>query len=152
MKMEFNKNYFYPNLYAASKEEVLKIMSERLLKDNLVNESYYDKVLERERRFPTGIQAIIGFAMPHTDPEYVIKDGMSIAILKEPVLFNDMVDKQNTISVRLIFLLALTKSNKHLEILQKVVELVSHKEAIEKLLNSDEENQYKFIKQYFENN
>lgn len=150
--MEFNKNYFYPNLYAASKEEVLKIMSEGLLKDNLVNESYYDKVLERERRFPTGIQAIIGFAMPHTDPEYVIKDGMSIAILKEPVLFNDMVDKQNTISVRLIFLLALTKSNKHLEILQKVVELVSHKEAIEKLLNSDEENQYKFIKQYFENN
>lgn len=150
--MEFKKDYFYSNLCASSKEEVLKIMADKLLADNLVNEFYYDKIMEREKKFPTGIQANIGFAMPHTDPDYVVKDAISIAVLKEPVIFHDMGDVEAEVSVKLVFLLAFTRGEKHLEILQKVVELVSGKEALETLLNSDEVYQYNFFKKYFENN
>lgn len=150
--MEFKRNCFYADLHASSKEEVLKLMSDGLLKNNIVNEFYYDKVMEREKLYPTGIQASVGFAIPHTDPDYVIKDAISIAVLKEPVMFQEMGDREISVPVKFVFLLAFTKGEKHLEILQKVVALVSDKDSLEKLLNNDEEYQYNFFKQYFDKN
>lgn len=48
VKMEFKRDCFYADLHASSKEEVLKLMSDGLLQNNIVNEFYYDKVMERE--------------------------------------------------------------------------------------------------------
>lgn len=67
-------------------------------------------------------------------------------------MFQEMGDREISVPVKFVFLLAFTKGEKHLEILQKVVALVSDKDSLEKLLINDEEYQYNFFKQYFDKN
>lgn len=148
--MEFRKSCFFSNFNGTSKEEVLKIMSNELLQNQFVSELYYEKILQREKKYPTGILGNIGFAIPHTDPEFVLKDSISIAILKEPVKFQEMSDTENEVPAKIIFMLAFTKGEKHIETLQNIVNLAADTEAIEKLLNNDKEYQYNFLNLYFQ--
>ena len=150
--MEFYKNCFYSNITSSSKEELLSIMSQQLVKNKLVSENYYDKIMEREEKYPTGIQAEVEFAMPHTDPEYVIKDSISVAFLNKPVMFHNMSEPELIVPVKIVFLLAFSKGEKHLEALQKIVQLATDAALIKKLLDYDEEKQYEFLNEYFKNN
>lgn len=149
--MEFPKNCFYSNFNSSSKEALLDIMSQGLIINRFVSENYYDKIMEREKKYPTGVQAEVAFAMPHTDPEYVVKDSISIAILNDPVMFHDMSEPERVVSVKIVFLLAFGKSEKHLAVLQKIVRLASDAALITELLAYDEEKQYEFLKRYFMN-
>lgn len=150
--MEFQKNCFYSNCNCSSKEELLTKMSQGLIKNHFVSENYYDKIMEREEKYPTGVQSEVPFAMPHTDPEYVIEDSISIAILNKPVVFQDMSDPEKFVLAQVVFLLAFSKGEKHLEALQKIVQLATDTEMVKKLMSYDEENQFEFLHKYFVNN
>jgi PTS system galactitol-specific IIA component len=147
--MIFLKDCFYSNFDSSSKEELLNIMSQGLIKNNFVTEDYFYKVMEREKKYPTGIQAAVGFAIPHTNPEYVMKESISISILSNPIIFHDMSDPEKTVSVKIVFLLAFNKNEKHLESLQKIIELVTDTSLINNLIDYDKEKQYEFLNQYF---
>lgn len=129
------------NLKCSTKEEALEVLCKSLTDRGFVKEDFYKQILERERNFPTGLQTrTLGIAIPHANPDHVISDSIAVGILKDTVVFNEMVNIKNNVNVKVIFLLALTNATKHLKVLKKVVEIIKDDESLAQLLekNPDE--------------
>lgn len=148
-KIMLSENAVFTELEASDKEEALKKMSEAFSKNEFVNEGYYESILDREKKAPTGIEAYdYGIAIPHTDPKFVNKDSLSIAVLKEPVIFNNMVNAQETIEVKVIFLLGLSESTKHLNILRQIMELIKEQGVLKKMVEMRQNELYDYLQRH----
>jgi galactitol PTS system EIIA component len=145
--IDFIKNgIILTNLKANSKEEVFKILYDKLYKSGNVKESFYNGLVEREKRFPTGILLkSYNIAIPHTDPEHVINPSIAIATLQEPVIFQCMDDENKSVDVKMVFILALKEAHSHIEILQKIILMIQNDLLLEKLLKS--QNKEEFVQQ-----
>src|SRR5699024_4903964 len=88
-KINISEKAVFKDLDVSDKEEALKVMSEAFLENGFVNEGYYQSILDREKKAPTGIEAYdYGIAIPHTDPKFVNEDSLGVAVLKDPIIFN----------------------------------------------------------------
>lgn len=106
----------------------------RTLCDNLIQEGYgtshlYESLLRREAVSGTAIGNLI--AIPHPFPEEILKSGISIAVLKKPVVWDGE-------KVQVVFLLCIsTADNKHLEyIMEDIFEIAQNTELVIKLKNT----------------
>lgn len=122
-------------------EEIIHLMSKPLIDKNIVKRDFPCKVIEREKNSPTALATeTIGVAIPHTDPEYVNHNHISIGILKTPIEMNIMAgEPDEKTSVQIIFLLSLNESNKHLNILQKLMGILGTSENLNKLKEGNKE-------------
>ena len=101
--------------------DVIKFLSEELRKRSFVKESFCDAVLEREKKYPTGLYlGKINVAIPHADIKYVNKPGMAVATLQKPISFRKMDDPTLSIPVHIVFLLALVDPNEYLKFLSNL--------------------------------
>lgn len=123
---------------AATNEEVIRILAERLQSLGYVKPSFADAVLSREAQLPTGLPlgGDDNVAIPHTDPEHVLKPGLAFATLVEPVAFSNMEDPDEKLQVRLVFLMALNDKDKQIEMLQKIAGMIQSPETIAALIKS----------------
>ncbi|MCO4319811.1 PTS sugar transporter subunit IIA [Phyllobacterium sp. 21LDTY02-6] len=117
---------------AASDREVIELLAERLFALGYVRESYGEAVLAREASLPTGLPlgADGNVAVPHTDPEHVLKAGIAFASLAEPVEFANMENPEEKLKVRLVFLMALNDKDKQIELLQEIAGTIQSPELI----------------------
>lgn len=131
-------------------KEVLSKMVDHLYGKGYVKEGYKQAILEREVEFPTGIfTGGINVAIPHADVNFVNQASIAIGILDKPVKFHVMDEPENEIDVRLIIMLALKESHGHIEMLQKVVNLIKNQESIKEILSSKDLKQvYEIISGY----
>jgi len=142
MRMEHLNEYtkeslIFPHLVMSSREEVLDYMSNKLKDEGYVTEQFIDGVKSREREFPTGLKlGYIGCAIPHSEKEFVNKPAVSICILKDEVLFQNMENPMEEISVKIIFMLAINNSEQQLSVLQEVIGLIQSEETINKLIKA----------------
>lgn len=84
------------------KEAVIRGLCEKLLKNGYIKEGYIESALQREKIAST--EAGHGVAIPHGSPEYVNQAQIPMAILKEPIKWNEeMVD--------IIFLICITDND-----------------------------------------
>ncbi len=69
----------------------------------------FEKALsEREREYPTGLPTHpVGVALPHADPQLVIKAGLAIVVLRHPVMFSEMGNPDHEVMVRVVIGIAL---------------------------------------------
>ncbi|QEY34868.1 PRD domain-containing protein [Caproiciproducens galactitolivorans] len=93
--------YFLDNIL--DKTELLKKMCSHLEKGGYVSEGFIQSVLYREKSSSTEFGW--GVALPHGDVKYVIQPIISVAVLKQPIKW-DNVDEVDT-----IFLLALDSNS-----------------------------------------
>ncbi|WP_152655831.1 PTS sugar transporter subunit IIA [Oceanobacillus sp. CFH 90083] len=146
-KVIISEDAVFTNLEASDKEEALKFMSQAFSENGYVNEGYYESILEREKHAPTGIEAYdFGIAIPHTDPKFVNNDSLGVAVLKEPVIFNSMINAKETIEVKVIFLLGLSKSTKHLNILRQIMDLIKEEGVLKKIATMSHDKLYDYLK------
>lgn len=105
-------------------EEALKILSGRLKEKGYVKDDFYRALVEREKSFPTGlpVEGDIKAAIPHANPDYVIKPAVAVGVLKKPVAFGEMGTSDRQIMCKLIFLLALNDSKNHLDLLRRLMD------------------------------
>lgn len=114
---------------------VIASLSKNLINKDLVTEGYVEAVQEREKTFPTGLPTEpIGVAIPHTDPKYVKENSISLALLAKPIKMKVMASQDEYTNVSIIFLLSLGESNKQLNILQKIMNIVQNKELLAQLM------------------
>lgn len=131
--MFFDKEVILFDVDVKDKTDAETKLANHLRQAGVVTEQFKDAVLQRESNFPTGLQTeTIGVAIPHTDAYKVITPQIGFMRLKNPVTFNQMGDNAE-ISVSIIFMLALKKSDDQLTMLQKLMGLFQNKEAIDKL-------------------
>ncbi|MEX2105222.1 MAG: PTS sugar transporter subunit IIA, partial [Bacilli bacterium] len=75
-----------------------------------------------------------GVAMPHARPEDgVIKKGISITLLANPVMFGPDPEHE----VKLIICLAATDNSSHLHLLQFVAEVISKEKRLNRLMHAN---------------
>ena len=144
------KNIFV-NVEVDSFEELIPLISVNLLKSEDVDDNFVDRVLDRERNFPTGLPTEpISVAIPHAYPENVNNNKIVIATLKKPILMKEMGgDSDDNLNVSVVFLLAFNDSNKHLNILQNIVELIKNQDTVNKIFNGDEKTILSAVNKYF---
>lgn len=140
--MYFDKKINFFHLNVNSQKELFETLANELVKNDIVKESYLEGISEREAEYPTGILfENTGFAIPHTDSKHVKQSQICFASLAKPVEFKDMMDKSKTVSVELVFMLAMSQPHEQVETLQNLMTLFQDKVAVEKIkeCNGDEE-------------
>lgn len=120
---------------ASTGEEVIRLLAARLEKLGYVRSSYADAVVAREAKLPTGlpIGRDANVAVPHTDPQHVIKPGVAVATLSSPVAFANMEDPDENVPVGLVFMLAINDKDRQIEMLQQIMEIIQSPQKIDAL-------------------
>lgn len=134
MNVKLDKELTLINVEAASKEEVLELLGNKLLDKGFVKEGFVKSVLQREASYPTGLPTQpYGVAIPHTDGDMVNESKIAFASLKNPVRFTAMGQGDVEVEVKLVFMLALKNPADQLETLQKLVGLFQDAETVSQL-------------------
>ncbi|WP_232697223.1 PTS sugar transporter subunit IIA [Brevibacillus daliensis] len=121
-----------------NQEEVLRHLSNLLLEEDYVKESFSRGVLKREREFPTGLELErIHVAIPHTEVEHVKEAAIAVGIVKQGTTFANMQNPLKSVKVHVVFMLALEKSESHMEILGKLMDMIQDDKILEKLIESN---------------
>ena len=75
-------------------------------------------------------------AIPHTDPEHVLKPSIAIATLPEAVDFRNMEEPDENLPVRLVFMLAFTDKDKQIEALQMVAGMLQSPHMLDAIVSA----------------
>lgn len=140
--MLFDKEVILFNQDASDNVSALTRLANSMYAKGVVTSEYRDALLKREESFSTGLMTqTIGVAIPHTDPDKVIEPQIGFMSLKHPVTFHQMGDNAE-IQVKLIFMLALKKSDDQLSMLQKLMALFQNQEAMDALQKIEQKNDF----------
>lgn len=138
LNLYINKDLLFLDLEVNSQEDLLLYMAKELNRHENVNEEFIKKVIEREKKFPTGLQIEeIGVAIPHSDVEYVNEPAVALAVLKNPINFYSMEDGKKIIPINVVFMLAVDDGNKQLKLLQEIMGLIQSKETLKNIIEAD---------------
>ena len=123
-------------LEAKTSADVITALGTRLLKLGYVKDDFVAATLKREADMPTGLPlgGSINAAIPHVDIEFVNKSALALATLKSPVVFYNMVDSEEAVSVQLVIMLALDQPKSQIEMLQRVSGILQRPELINQLM------------------
>lgn len=137
-----DKNLIYLDLDVQCSDDVMEILGGKLIETGYCKADYVEALKKREKEFPTGIDTgNIGIAIPHTAVDYVNKAKIAIARLKKQVSFYQMGNDDETVNVKLVFMLAVNNPEQHLEKLQNVVGIIQDETILRKLLNAKTEDE-----------
>lgn len=127
-------NLILPNLEATDWQTVIRLLGERLQSAGYVHETYVPAVLDREAIFPTGLPlGEIDVAIPHTDTVHVITPGIAVATLVNPVSFGQMGSPEESVSARIVFLLAMKDPQAQVNLLSNLVEIFQKADVLQAL-------------------
>lgn len=125
------------NLSCSGQEHLFEVICNEAFKKGYVKERFLAKIKERESIFPTGLKLNdYSVAIPHTDPEYVREQFISLATLKEPIIFHLMDDASQQTNVNVVILLGLNQPHSQIEALQQLVEIIQDHGKIDQLLKA----------------
>lgn len=125
-----------------NKENILRKMGNALIREGYAKETYTQALIRREEKFPTGLDIQgIGVALPHTDPCHVNKDGIAVAVLERPAVFQHMEDENMQVEVRLVIMLAVLRTEFHLKRLQSVLNIIQDVKILEELLTAADQKE-----------
>jgi PTS system galactitol-specific IIA component len=125
-------------LAAGNADEVIRELGEKLLQAGFVRASFVEAALARERMIPTGLPlgGEYNAAIPHTDVEHVIKSGVGLATLQQPVNFHNMLSPEEIVAVRLVFVLALDRPKSQVKMLQGIAAVLQDPQRVAALVHA----------------
>lgn len=133
---EIDQKLLFPGLKVGNWEEALDLISEKMIEGGYVRPSFREAIKQREREYPTGLKVLggSGAAIPHADPENVIRPATAVAALKEPVPFKDMEGEETAVS--LVFVQAILDPSKHIDALGEIIILLRDVDTVDALMNA----------------
>ncbi|MGP9789268.1 PTS sugar transporter subunit IIA [Roseinatronobacter sp. NSM] len=107
-------------------QQVITLLAGKLQMGGFVHPGFAQAVCARERDMPTGLPLSDEFAVavPHTDPEHVLRPTIALATLAHPVAFGSMDDPDMFVPVHVVFLLALQDKDAQIGVLQAIGEVL----------------------------
>ena len=125
------------NADAASSGDIVRQLGSLLHTNGFVQDTFVQAVIDREKAYPTGLQtSILGFAIPHTDTEHVIRPGIAVATLSQPVEFQAMGDPATGVSVKIVMMLAISDPKAVVHVLRKVISILEDEAALQALTSA----------------
>lgn len=136
MKMNQNKLFISDGLTFNNHKEVLRHISQKLIKEKIVLPSHLEALQERETKFPTGIAfEDYAVAIPHCEVDHALIPAVYVIRLLKPVAFN-RADENEMIDVSLTIGLVVTEPTEQLKLLKALFSRLQNKKFYEFLLNS----------------
>jgi ascorbate PTS system EIIA or EIIAB component len=121
-----------------NRSAAIELAGELLVRSGKAKPSYVSSMLEAVERFGPYIVIAPGIALAHGKPsEDVIETGLSLLVLKQAIEFQH---SQND-PVQLVFGLAATDHESHLETMAQLAQVLSDQERVNALLTSSESEQ-----------
>lgn len=123
------------DLEADSAEQVIEVLCRRLIKTGYAVEGFCKDVWAREQEYPTGLPTEpLGVAIPHADPDHVLKSAVCLGVLSKPVPFIQMgIDSSAKVEAALVFLLAIKEKEKQVVMIQQLVETIQNPVLLQEL-------------------
>jgi len=123
---------------AETREEIINKLGKLLFDQGFVKDSYTQAVIDRERTYPTGLQAkVAGVAVPHTDTDHVNHPAIAIATLANPINFHVMGSPEDQVPVEIVIMLAVHDAKLVIPILRKVIFILENDQALLKMKNAN---------------
>ena len=134
--MHIDKDLIFLDPKAKSIDMLFELMCAKLEKRGWIEADFFKSLIERERKFPTGLDTgKIKIAIPHTDPDKVIIEGMAVAIIKKPLDFTEMgYPGKRLVPVSIVFLLLLKKGK--VEFYHKLLNKIKNSDILLKIYES----------------
>ncbi len=128
------------------KNEAILVLVKKLKEQGVITDTdkFYADVLAREGLSPTSIGNDIG--LPHGKTENVLRPAVCFGRLKEKVLWNAETQELANIII-LIAVPGNDEDNTHIKIISRLARQLMHKEFIEELLTSNEDNIFNMLKE-----
>ena len=125
-------------IVAQSSEQAIRLLAGKLEALGYVKPSYADAVVKREAAMPTGLPLgrALNVAIPHTDPEHVIRPGVALGVLSAPVDFANMEDPEEMVPVGVVFLLAIDDRDKQIDMLQEIMAAIQDPATLDGLVRA----------------
>lgn len=119
-----------------SKVEVISLLSELLHNYDYVSDGFCEAVLEREKKYPTGLPFPIGVAIPHTDAIHVYKSAIACGVLSDPVRFGEMGSVDKEMDVKIVCVLAIEKPEMIIPVLRNLIKNFQNTVFLNEILNA----------------
>lgn len=111
------------NITSSNPKEILEIVGKPLVKEGFATQNYLDTILNMHEVELSRMIIAEGVCLPHTVPIHgALKHGISIGVLKEPVLFGT----SNPRPVEFIFFLSAPNNHSHIGAMAEFLELLRH--------------------------
>jgi PTS system galactitol-specific IIA component len=138
--VNFDETLVLRNIEGENSSDILNFMAKNLYNKGFVKDSYAEAVIEREKKFATGLPTGgYGVAIPHTDIEHVNQSAISVGILKKQVEFGIMGEETEKTPVKLVFMLAMHDSHSQLSMLQSLMGIFQDEEVLTYLATEESE-------------
>jgi PTS system galactitol-specific IIA component len=129
--LEFNEALIAFDLHATDAKHVIEALADKLHAQNLVSAEYGIQTWRRELEHPTGLPTNpFCIAFPHADAEGVNQSALAVAVLYEPVKFQNMADPDEGLDVKLVFMLANRSPEEQIETLRNLAMLFGQPEKL----------------------
>ena len=128
----FDEKMMQVGAKAANTAEAIQLLGAIMAREGFVEETYWKDVLKREQTFPTGLPTQpVAIAIPHADPDRVIKSGIAIAVFSQPVKFRIMGSNEaDELDVPVVFMLALKDFKQQTAVIRDLLTLIQSKTII----------------------
>ncbi len=136
----FRPELVFFDFEATDEWDFFKKMSDTLKEKGYVRDSWHDAICAREKSFPTGLQfEKIGVAIPHVDPENIVKPYIAIIKPKAPIDFAPMADMvDHPVHTELIINLGLlAHAEDQVAVLQAMMGIFMDEEATAEIMAQD---------------
>lgn len=134
--MLIDKDNIFIDPAVGSTSELFALFYKNLFEKCFVRKGFYRALTEREKSYPTGLDTgNIKIAIPHTDPNMIIREGMAVAVLKNPVSFGEMGDPDNSLRVNIVFLLLI--KDRKAKFYRILLNKIKNSDILHKIYKSD---------------
>ena len=134
MTLEFNETLIAFDLQAGDAQEVIDLLAGRMHAQGLVAAEYGAQTWEREQHHPTGLPTKpFCIAFPHADAEGVHRSALGVAVMRQPVTFQNMADPDEGLDVSVIFMLANRDPEEQIQTLRNLAMLFGQPEKLVEL-------------------
>lgn len=117
-----------------------------------INDGWLEGITTREHNYPTGLRVpSCGFAIPHTDPEFIEKPYIAVIKPKKPIVFDAMAGMGDPVPAEIIINLGILRDGGQVEMLQNLMGIfMDEAKVADVLAQTEPEAMIKTIVKYFE--
>lgn len=142
MSLNFEEKFIFPKLHVDNFQEAVEVIAKKLVKEDYVVPDFAQKVVGREKNFPTGlVLPAMNIGIPHTEAENVHKTVVSVATLDHQIKMHSMIDPTTEVDVSMLFLIAVSDPSGQVKILQQLMRLFQNEQLLQGVVSSDSADQ-----------
>ncbi len=132
--LEFNESLIAFDLQMKDAKDVINLLADSMHAQGLVAADYGAQTWAREMDHPTGLPTTpFCIAFPHADAEGVNRSALGVAVMHQPVKFQNMADPNEGLDVMIVFMLANRDPDEQIQTLRNLALLFGQPEKLVEL-------------------